>query len=127
MSHDPGEPPFVLDAARVVRYAALDMSELSSGVVVNGVPLDAANLAAVALVEALLDGTVFLLHCNERWETVVASQHADAEAAEQAARSTYGAALPTWTEYRVLTEEEQREIQTTRSFLLDLAAEEFGS
>ena len=35
-------------------------------------------------------------------------------------------ALPAWTEYRPLTDEEQREIQTTRAFLRELAAEEFG-
>lgn len=122
------EPPFVLDAARVVRYAALDLAApgIPPSFVVDGVPMDRANLAAVAIAEALLDGTVFLLHCNDRWETVTASEHPDSASAERAAASTYGAALARWTEYRALTEDEQREIQTTRSFLQDLAAEEFG-
>ena len=122
------EPPFVLDAARVLRYAALDFGApgAAPSFVVNGVPLDRANLAGVAIAEALLDGTIFLLHCSARWETVSASQHPDRAAAEQAAASTYGPALAEWQDYRALTEEEQREIQTTRSFLQDLAAEEFG-
>lgn len=120
-------PPFVLDAARVLRYAVLDLgAERPTSFVVSGVPLDARNLAGVVIAEALLDGTIFLLHCNDRWETVSASHHPDAPSAERAATSTYGAALPAWTEYRPLTDEEQREIQTTRSFLQDLAAEEFG-
>lgn len=122
------EPPFVLDAARVVRYAALDLAApgIPPSFVVDGVPMDRANLAGVAIAEALLDGTIFLLHCNERWETVSASQYPDLASAEHAAASTYGAALAGWTDYRALTEGEQREIQTTRSFLQDLAAEEFG-
>lgn len=128
MSRTLEEPPFVLDAARVVRYATLDFSAAGSppSFVVNGVPLDVVNLAGVAIVEALLDGTVFLLHCNDRWETVSATPHSDVASAERAAAATYGAVLPKWTDYRALTDEEQREIQTTRSFLQDLAAEEFG-
>ena len=122
------EPPFVLDAARVVRYAALDLSApgAARSFVVNGVPMDRANLAGVAIAEALLDAAVFLLHCTDRWETVSASDHPDIASAERAAASTYGPALAGWTEYRPLTDEEQREIQTTRSFLQELAAEEFG-
>lgn len=122
------EPPFVLDAARVVRYAALDLTApgVPPSFVVDGVPLDRRNLGAVALAEALLDGTVFALHCNERWETVSASRYPDLASAERATASTYGAALGTWQDYRALTDDEQREIQTTRSFLQDLAAEEFG-
>jgi len=123
------EPPFVLDAARVLRYATLDPGPRGwrSAVVVNGVPMDAANLAGIAIAEALLDGTVFLLHCNDRWETVSATHLPDVEAAEREAATTYGDALPGWTEYRALTDEEQSEIQTTRAFLRDIAAEEFGS
>lgn len=122
------EPPFVLDAARVVRYAALDLAApgVPPSFVVGGVPLDRSNLHAVAVAEALLDGTIFVLHCNDRWETVMASGYPDLASAERAAAETYGAALAGWTDYRALTQEEQREIQTTRSFLQDLAAEEFG-
>lgn len=124
-----GEPPFVLDAARVLRYAALDPGPRGwrSSVVVNGVPMDGANLAGIAIAEALLDGMIFLLHCNERWETVSATVLPEMEAAEREAATTYGDALPGWTEYRPLTEAERSEIQTTRAFLRDLAAEEFGS
>jgi len=123
------EPPFVLDAARIVRYATLDPGPRGwrGAVVVNGVPMDAANLAGVAIAEGLLDGTVFLLHCNERWETLSATILPDVESAEREAATTYGDALPGWTEYRPLTDEERSEIQGTRAFLRDLAAEEFGS
>jgi hypothetical protein len=124
----PDEPPFVLDAARVLRYAPLDLAapNLPPSFVVSGVPLDRANLACVAVAEALLDGTVYLLHCNDRWETVSASHYPDVASAERAAATTYGAALASWTEYRPLTDEEQREVQTTRTFLQEIAAEEFG-
>jgi hypothetical protein len=125
MSAALAEPPFVLDAARVLRYAVLRKEELRSGAVVNGVPLDAANLAGVVMAEALLDGVLFVLHCNEHWETLTASQHGDEPSAEREVASTYGAAFPGWTAYRALSEEEQREIQTTRAFLQQLAAEEF--
>jgi len=90
------------------------------------VPMNGGNLAGVAVAEALLDGTIFLLHCNDRWETVSATVLPDVEGAEREAATTYGDALPAWTEYRPLTDEEQREIQTTRAFLRELAAEEFG-
>jgi hypothetical protein len=122
------EPPFVLDGARVLRYSTLDPGPRGwgSSVVVSGVPMDAANLAGIAIAESLLEGTVYLLHCNERWETVSATILPDVEAAEREAASTYGDALPGWTEYRPLTDEERSEIQSTRAFLRDLAAEEFG-
>ncbi|HZZ90997.1 MAG TPA: hypothetical protein VFE23_00440 [Usitatibacter sp.] len=127
MSRTLEEPPFVLDAARVVRYAPLDMAARGrGGVVVDGVPLDASMLRGVAIAEALLDGTIFLLNCNERWETLAASHHPDFASAEHAAAATYGGSLGAWVDFRELTDEEQREVQTTRAFLRDLAAEEFG-
>ena len=112
----------------MLRYATLDPGPRGwrSAVVVNGVAMGSADLAGVAIAEALLDGTVYLLHCNARWETLSATPMPDVEAAEREAATTYGDALAGWTEYRALTEDEQAEIRTTRAFLRDLATEEFG-
>ena len=117
------EPDFVLDAAQVLRYAELDPRAHRFGAVVAGVPVDSESVKALAIAESLFDGTIFLLHCNADWETVAASTHAGAEAAQAYAGETYGAALQPWTPYRALTAEEEGEIRTTRAFLRDLASE----
>ena len=119
------EPPFLLDAALVLEYAAVDAGSLRHGfnIVVNGVPLDAANVSRVAIVRALLDDRHFILHCNEDWETVAAADAKDVAAAREEAQAGYGGSLGPWQPYRELSAEERREAATTRDFLRSLAAE----
>ena len=117
------EPEFLLDAARVVRYAALEPREGGYSAIAAGVPVDQENVVALAVVERLVDGKVFLLHCNRDWDTVVATAHSDAAEAERSGRELYSAATQHWADFRALTDEEQRELRSTRDFLKDLAAE----
>lgn len=114
------EPEFLLDAARVMRYAALEAGERGYSAVAGGVPVDQENVAALAVVERLVDGKVFLLHCNRDWETIVATPHSDATEAERCGRELYAAARQRWTDYRALTAEEERELRSTKEFLKDL-------
>lgn len=116
------EPAFLLDAARVLRYATLDPRAGRFSTVVSGVPVDSETVKGLAIVETLLDGTIFLLNCNADWETVVSSAHASADAAQAAARELYPPSAQKWVDYRPLTEDEQREIVSTRAFLKDLEA-----
>ena len=109
------EPPFLIDGARVLAYAALGEGRVHTAVA-EGVALDQARAAAV--IEALGDGAVYLLHCNERWETLAAEPHAGLEAAQDAARAQYPGIE--WRPYRALSEEERAEIESTRAFLKDL-------
>ena len=120
------EPPFLLDAALVLEYAALDPGAQAHAfnVVVNGVPVDADNVSRVAIVRALLDDRHYVLHCNDGWETVAAAEAGDAAAARAEAQAGYGGVLGPWQAYRALTPDERREAETTRGFLRSLAAED---
>jgi hypothetical protein len=117
------EPQFLLDAARVLRYAELDERAGRYAAVVSGVPVDSATVKGLAIVETLLDGTIFLLHCNDEWETVAYSAHASADAAQAAALEAYPPAAQRWSNYRALTDDEEREIVSTRAFLREIAAD----
>ena len=114
-----GEPPLVLDGTRVLQYAALAAKPgQGSGSVVEGVAL---SVTQVAIAEDLARGGVFLLHCNDNWETLAASHFATHSGAEETAAASYPGIE--WTPFRALTEAEQKEVDTTRQFLRDLAAE----
>ena len=114
------EPEFLLDAARVLRYAALEAPAGGYSAIAGGVPVDQENVVALAVVERLVDGKVFLLHCNGDWDTVVATAHADAAEAERSARELYADATQTWADFRTLTPEEERELRSTRAFLKEI-------
>ena len=80
-----GEPPFLLDGARIVQYATVPQRPNGrTGVVVNGVGLDPQSVSHIAIVQMLLDETYFVLHCNERWETVAAEPFSELAVAEAA-------------------------------------------
>lgn len=109
------EPPFLIDGARVLAYAEVGEGRAQTAVA-EGVVLDQARAAAV--IESLADGATYLLHCNERWETLAAEPHAGLEAAQDAARAQYPGLE--WRPYRELSEAESAEIASTRAFLQDL-------
>ncbi|HSS29076.1 MAG TPA: hypothetical protein VLL50_14095 [Usitatibacter sp.] len=117
------EPEFLLDAARVVRSAALEAGAGGYNAIAGGVPVDQENVAALAVVERLVDGGVFLLHCNRDWDTVVATEHSDAAEAERSGHELYAAAKQRWSDFRALTAEEERELRSTREFLKELMNE----
>ena len=117
------EPEFLLDAARVVRWAALEAVAGGYNAIAGGVPVDQENVAGLAVVERLVDGRVFLLHCNRDWDTVVATEHSDAVEAERAGHELYAAAKQHWSDFRALTAEEERELRSTTAFLKDLTQE----
>jgi len=64
------------------------------------------------------------MHCNERWETIAAGQHADAKSAEGSAAAAYSGVAVPWVKFRELSAEEVREVATTSSFLRELASSE---
>ena len=120
------EPPFLLDAARVVAFAWIDpvMFPERTVSVEGGVPLDLDVVRGVAITQALLDDQVYLLHCTSDWLTLAAGTYDDVESARTAAEASYPglARLCLWQAYRALTPAEQSEIESTRAFLKDLAA-----
>jgi hypothetical protein len=124
MQAETPEPPFLLDGARVLCHAILGEQAMRRGFsfVAGGVGIDAKSVSRLVVTQSLLDGAVFLLHCNERWETVAAAGAADVETAKAAAAAAYeGIDIP-WTPFRELTAEERREMETTARFLRELAA-----
>lgn len=127
MSADPPEePPFLLDGALVLRYAFLDMGAHgaeASGVVVDGIALDLDTVRRLVIARNLVDDAVFVMHCNDDWNTVAAATFADAAGAEAGVAEAYGALAPSWIAFRELSEEEAREVATTRAFLRQVAAE----
>ncbi|HEX4779784.1 MAG TPA: hypothetical protein VH301_03465 [Usitatibacter sp.] len=117
------EPAFLLDAARVLRYASLVPRGAGYSAVVGGVPVDSSTVRGLAVTESIVDGSIYLLHCTVDWETVAATSHQSADAAQAFAGEAYVEATQSWTPYRALTEDEEREIRTTREFLRELAAD----
>ena len=116
------EPPFMLDGARVLEYAAVSPGggkHLS--VIVGGVSLDNSNVSRVVIAEDLVEGGVFLMHCNEEWSTVAAGNYPDPGEARRSADKMYQGELA-WRRFRELTGEERKEVETTRAFLRELAA-----
>jgi hypothetical protein len=126
MNRDDDEPPFLLDGARIVQFACLDPRGRRSTVVVSGVSLDPQTVTRLAVVQTLMDETLFVLHCNERWETVAAEPHAELAGAERSVANAYGAGVVEWRPYRQLTDEENREIASTREFLRELVTGDFN-
>jgi hypothetical protein len=127
MSAEPvEEPPFLLDGALVLRYAILDVaahSGESAGVVIDGIALDLNTVRRVVVAQNLVDDAVFVMHCNEEWQTVAAATYPDIATAEASAAAAYGALAPEWVRFRELSLEEAREVATTRAFLREIAAE----
>jgi hypothetical protein len=120
------EPPLMVDGARVVEYAEFDRSIAPTGrlsVAVGGVPVDLNSAAGVIIAENLVEGGVFLLHCNERWETLAAGHYPDQAAARDSAERAYSGLSLQWRLFHVLSAEERAEVDTTRTFLRQLAAE----
>ena len=122
----PEEPPLLLDGTRVVRYAGIDAASPAAamaGVVAAGVPIDLRIVTRLAITEDLVNPGVFLLHCNDDWETVAAENYADADAAQASADDAYRAVVLTWRSFRPLTAGEHAEVETTRAFLREIAME----
>jgi len=118
------EPPFLLDAARVVAFAFIDPAKFPARTVTveGGIPLDLDVVRGVAITQALLDEQVYLLHCTSDWLTLAAGAYIDVPAARAAAERSYTGLSSLWQEYRALTAEELAEIRTTRAFLKDIAS-----
>lgn len=123
---DPEPPPF-LDAARVLEYATFDAEVHASrgaSSVMDGVAVDLQNVAGLVIAEGLAQGELYLLHCNERWETITAGSFADAATARAEAEKAFPGVERLWRPYRELTAEEGSEMQTTRAFLRELLADD---
>ena len=118
------EPPFLLDAARVVAFAFIDPAKFPARTVTveGGIPLDLDVLRGVAITQALVDDQVYLLHCTSDWLTLAAGAYADVAAARAAAELSYVGLASLWQEYRPLTPGELDEIRSTRAFLKDIAS-----
>jgi hypothetical protein len=118
------EPPFVLDGARVVLHAILGDEAARRGYsfVVGGVTVDPHSVTRLVVSESLLDQAIFLLHCNEHWETVAAGAAPDVEAAKATAAQAYEGLEIAWTPFRELTAAEREEMATTARFLRELTS-----
>ncbi len=122
MSEAEDAPQFMIDGARVVRFAFLDASRGPYSAMVNGMPVDSSIVSRLVIAEDLVEEGVFLLHCNTDWDTVAASRFGNAGEAQRSADSAYESATPRWVDYRDLTDEEKRQVETTRTFLRELAS-----
>lgn len=116
------EPPAILDGAVVLEYAPFD-AQLASGrasAVVSGIAVDLQNIAGLVIVEDLASDTLFLLHCNSDWETVVSGVIVDAASAKAQAETSFPGVGRLWRKFRDLTAEERAEVVSTRKFLREL-------
>lgn len=120
------EPPLLLDGSRVLEFAILDLKSVPArrmSVVAEGLPMDLGTVTRLVIAEDLVQGGVFLLHCNDDWETFAAGHYHDAEAARRSVQAAYADIGATWTPYRELSAAEAAEVETTRAFLREIAAE----
>ena len=118
------EPPVLIDGSRVMEFAHVTAPPGQRiAAVVEGVSLDLDTVSRLVVAEDFVKGGVFLMHCNGDWETLAAAHYADREAARAAAEAAYAGASVAWTPFRALTPAEQREVETTRDFLREIAAE----
>jgi hypothetical protein len=119
-------PPFLLDGTHVLRYAVIDTSVPPPAhfhVVAGGTPVNLDTVRGLIVAEDLVNGGVYLLHCNGDWATVAAETFADADEAQHSAQSRYAEVTMAWHRYRALSESERREVDVTREFLREIAAE----
>ena len=127
MARKTSEPPIILDAARVVEYAPFDEAMRSGArgnAIADGVAVDARNVAGLVIVEGLARDELFLLHCNEEWETLAGAPVTGIESARQQAEAVYPGVARLWRPYRELTDAERAEVASTRGFLRELLAED---
>jgi len=120
------EPPVLLDGARVLEYAWLERAQGDPDRMrglVAGVPIAAGVVATLVIAENLVEEGVFLIHCDDEWGTVIGESYADVESARIAASEAYRGDTIAWVRFRELTEQEVREVETTRAFLREIAAE----
>jgi hypothetical protein len=118
------EPPFMIDGARVLEFAALEGAIDRSGPtssVFGGMPVHLHDIAAVAIAQDLVEDGVFLVLCNDEWVTITSARFGDGLAARKAAEEALPMIRGRWREYRGLTAEERKELETTRAFLRELA------
>jgi hypothetical protein len=121
------EPPFLLDGARVLEYAPLDQAVRTAPgahAVLGGVAVDPSTVAGMVITEGLAQGELFLLHCNEQWETLAAGSVADPASAKASADVSFPGSARLWRPYRTLTAAELAEIESTRAFLRELLAQD---
>jgi hypothetical protein len=120
------EPPFLVDGTHVVRYAVIDTSVPPPPhfhVVASGTPVDLDTIRGLLVAEDLVNRGAYLLHCNADWATVAAETFAHAQEAQRSAEARYEGVKMAWHRYRALSESEQREVDVTREFLREIAAE----
>jgi len=126
MTDPSAEPPFLLDGAHVVRFAIIDSSVPPPpcfNVVAGGVPVDLDTVSRLIVAEDLVKGGVYLMHCNADWQTVAAETFGHADEAQRSAEERYAGVKASWHRYRPLSESERREVEVTREFLREMAAE----
>ena len=122
------EPPFMIDGARVVAFAllggSLDPALARSGAassVFGGVPVHLHDIEGVAIAQDLVEDGVFLVLCNDEWVTITAARFGDVAGARASAEEALPMIRGRWQEYRELTPDERREVETTTAFLRELA------
>ena len=110
----------------MIEYAVFDQSVKPSAdvsLIVGGVTLDLTNVRGVVIAENLAEGGAFLLHCDERWQTLGAGYCASAEVAREAAEHAYAGVAAHWRQFHELSVEERAEVEAVRSHLRELLAE----
>ncbi len=113
------EPPFVLDSARVIKYAILDRSVVQTGhsmMVVGGKVLGAVPRLAVC--ENLsLDKDYLLFYCNRRWRVLGAAGFKTLKLALKNAEKEYSGVSGKWQTLRKLSAREIAYVKKVRAFV----------
>lgn len=117
----------MIDGARVLAFALLggatdpSVGSNASAGVFGGVPVHLHDVEGIAIAQDLVEEGVFLVLCNDDWVTITAARFGDAHAARASAEEALPMVRGRWREFRELTPQERKELETTQAFLRELA------
>ena len=117
----------MIDGARVLAFALLggatdpSVGSNASAGVFGGVPVHLHDVEGIAIAQDLVEEGVFLVLCNDDWVTITGARFGDAEAARASAEEALPMVRGRWREFRELTPQERKELETTQAFLRELA------
>ena len=116
------EPPFLLDSARVIMYAETGGSASYTGrITVHAGGRWLEPVPRLAICEDLVDGNIFIFHCDDSWNVLAAAGAKSVEDAQRTSESAYSGITSKWLPYRALTPREVAELEAEREELRLLA------
>lgn len=92
-----GEPPELLDGARVLAFAVIDASVVPTGGTTHCIEVEMLGPAAgLAIAKYDGDGQFYLFYCDPKWQVVTDTCHPSLELAREQAEFEYRGVSARW-------------------------------